>query len=311
MDPLADVLSVAGVRGTVAARVEASEPWGLELAQVRGAAFHAMTAGTAWLRSGDGTPIRLMPGDLVLLPNGAPHRLASEQDGPTVPFDHIAAEQAQAAGGVIRIGTGTMQVRILCASYRQDSAVTTPLLELLPALVHVPAGTGGASLDDTLRLLSNELQHPDIGTSAVLDRLVDVLLVQVLRTWSRQHPEQLTTSWLRGLRDPVTATALAAVHSDPARPWTVDMLAETAAVSRATLARRFVSLVGETPNAYLTRWRMDLAARRLRDSDDPVYTIARAVGYTSEYAFSRAFSRSRDQPPGRYRQLARAAAAPA
>ncbi len=308
MDPLADVLSVAGVRGTVAARVEATEPWGLELAQIPGAAFHAMTAGTAWLRLGDAAPMRLMPGDLVLLPSGAAHRLASEQNGAVVPFDHAAAEQAQASGGVIRIGSGTMQVRILCASYRQDSAVTTPLLELFPHLVHVPAGTGGPSLDDTLRLLSSELQHPDIGTSAVLDRLIDVLLIQVLRTWSRQHSEQLTTSWLRGLRDPITAAALAAVHSDPAHAWTVDTLAEAASVSRATLARRFVALVGETPSAYLTRWRMDLAARRLRDSDDPVHAIARAVGYTSEYAFSRAFSRSRDQPPGRYRQLARATA---
>jgi AraC-like DNA-binding protein len=309
MDLLADVLSVAGVRGTVAARVEASEPWGLELARVPGAAFHAMTTGTAWLQVLDTSPIHLMPGDLVLLASGAPHRLSSDQGGPVVPFDHVAAEQSQASGGLIRIGNGCAQVRILCASYRQDATLTTPLLELFPQVVHIRAGSGEPSLADTLRLLGNELQQPDMGTSAVLDRLVDVLLIQVLRTWSREHPEQLTASWLRGLRDPATAAALASVHADPARAWSVEALAETASVSRATLVRRFVALVGETPNAYLTRWRMDLAARLLRDSDDPVHAVARAVGYTSEYAFSRAFSRSRADPPGRYRQLAREGAA--
>lgn len=305
MDLLADVMSVAGVRGTVAARVEASEPWGLQLAQVQGAAFHAMTAGTAWMQVGRGEAVRLMPGDMVLLPSGAPHRLVSERGAPALAFDHAAAERAQESGGLMRVGAGPTHARILCASYRQDPTITTPLLDLLPAFLHVSAGSGGPALDDTVRLLGTELQQPDVGTSALLDRLVDVLLIQILRTWMREHPDQLTPSWLLGLRDPATATALSLIHAAPARAWTVEDLAEAAAVSRATLVRRFITLVGETPNAYLTRWRMDLAARRLRDSDDPVHTIARAVGYTSEYAFSRAFSRSRHQPPGRYRQLAR------
>lgn len=307
MDPLADVLTFVGVRGTVAARVEASEPWGLDLAQVPGAAFHAMTSGTAWLQVDGGQPVRLMPGDLVLLPRGVPHRLASEPTGPLVAFDLSAAKRAGEAGGILHVGDGgPTHTRILCASYWQDQTTTTPLLELLPELVHTPAGSGGSPLDDTVHLLANELKHPDIGTSALLNRLVDVLLIQILRTWLQQHPEQLTASWLLGLRDPVTASALAAIHSDPAKPWTVETLADVAAVSRSTLARRFASLVGETPNAYLTRWRMDIAARRLRDSDEPVEKVARSVGYTSEFAFSRAFSRSRSHPPGRYRKLNRA-----
>ncbi|MCL9792774.1 helix-turn-helix transcriptional regulator [Frankia sp. AgKG'84/4] len=103
------------------------------------------------------------------------------------------------------------------------------------------------------------------------------------------------------------ATAvLNALHADPSRAWTLNSLADHVAVSRATLARRFPALVGETQAAYLTRWRMDLAARRLRDTDDPIEVIARAVGYTSEYAFSRAFSRDRALPPGRYRVQSRA-----
>ena len=306
MDPLADVLSVVGVQGTVAARVEASEPWGLDLPQVRGAAFHAMTSGAAWLQVGRGQPVRLMPGDMVLLPTGVPHQLASDPSAPTVPFDLSAAERARESGGILHVGDdGPTHARVLCASYWQDHSTTTPLLQLLPQLVHVPAGSGGPPLDDTLRLLANELQQPDLGTSALLNRLVDVLLIQILRTWLGRHPEQLTASWLLGLRDPVTASALTAIHADPAKPWTVDSLADVAGVSRATLARRFATFVGETPTAYLTRWRMDLAARRLRDTNDPVDVVARSVGYTSEFAFSRAFSRSRSEPPGRYRRLNR------
>ena len=110
---------------------------------------------------------------------------------------------------------------------------------------------------------------------------------------------------LRALSDDVVAPALAALHADPARDWTLQTLAGAAAVSRATLARRFTAAVGESPGAHLTRWRMDLAARRLRDTDDPVAVVARSVGYTSEYAFSRAFSTARSLPPGRYRTCRR------
>ena len=116
-------------------------------------------------------------------------------------------------------------------------------------------------------------------------------------------------SWLGALRDPLVAHALTVIHGDPASPWTVKTLAERVNVSRATLARRFTRFVGETPLSYLTRWRMELAARHLRDTDDAVGAIARRVGYASEFAFSRAFSRARGDAPGRYRRHHRAAMA--
>jgi AraC-like DNA-binding protein len=249
-----------------------------------------------------------MPGDVVLLPSGAKHALSSDQSGPLEPFDHLAAEQALTEGGVLRVGSQPGRTRILCASYRHDPAVTTPLLTLLPDLVHIPAGTGSTALDDTLRLLGNELTRRQLAAETVLDRLVDVLLIHLLRAWVETESVRSSVSWLRALGDPVIAAALSALHSDPARPWTIDSLADEVAVSRATLARRFPALVGDTPSSYLTRWRMDLAARRLRDTDDPIEVVARSVGYTSEYAFSRAFSRARSQPPGRYRLRSRAVA---
>jgi len=114
-------------------------------------------------------------------------------------------------------------------------------------------------------------------------------------------------SWLTALGDPLIGHVLATLHDRPGERWTLERLAREAHVSRATLARRFAETVGEPPLAYLARWRMHLAARRLKNSDDTIDTIARDVGYTSEFAFSRAFTRHRGEPPGRYRRLSRAA----
>jgi len=307
MDALTAVLAVAGVRGTVAATLNAAEPWGLTLDAVPGAAFHAVTDGLAWLRIPGRPDTRLMPGDVVLLPTGITHILASAPDAATVPFDHLA-EHALAAGQDLRLGTGPGQTRILCASYQQDPATTVPLLTLLPDVLHIPSRRAGAALDTTLRLLAQEISQPQPGAAAILNRIVDILLVQLLRAWLDTGPaDARTPSWLSALNDPVAGPALAALHTQPGHDWTIASLAAATGVSRATLARRFPARVGCTPAAYLTRWRMDLAAVRLRDTDDTVSAIARSLGYTSEYAFNRAFSRARHISPGRYRTQTRAA----
>ena len=305
MDVLAEIMAVAGVRGTVAARVDAADPWGLRLDQVPGAAFHALTSGTAWLRVPGRAPVQLMPGDVVLLATGAEHGLASLPEGDLQPFDHLVAEQAFQAGDVMRVGAGPVRTRILCASYRQDPGVATPVLSLLPDVLHLPAGTGSRGIEDVVRLMAAELSDPQPAAATVLDRLVDVLLIQLVRAQRLTDCPEPPASWLTGLRDPLVAAALQAMHARPGEPWTIERLAGEVAVSRATLARRFPRLVGTTPAAYLTQWRMDLAARRLRDTDQGLGSIARDVGYTSEYAFSRAFSRARSVPPGRYRSESR------
>jgi AraC-like DNA-binding protein len=143
-----------------------------------------------------------------------------------------------------------------------------------------------------------------MASSTILDRLIDILLIQVLRQWL-QTSTFTEASWLRGMTDPVVEAALSAIHADPARNWDLNELAAMAHVSRATLSRKFTSLVGVSPAAYLTSWRMDLAAQRLRETEESAQDIAHAVGYTSEFAFSRAFSRSFHQPPRRYRESAR------
>jgi AraC-like DNA-binding protein len=303
MDPLADVMDVSRVSGAMLANVRAHAPWGLALPQSDGASFHAVTAGTAWLRSEDEPPRQLMPGDVLLLPSGRPHRLSSSPDAACRPFDRSVKAQLMTPDGDLVLGGGAGAVTtFVCAGFDYDREVAQPLLSLLPPVLHVPADpVAGTKVASVIALLAAELGAREPGSRAAVARLIDVLLIHVVRRWSAGETD---ASWLRALNDPVIARALAILHERPAEPWTIERLAGELHLSRATLARRFTALVGEPPLLYLTRWRMDLAARRLKDTTDPVEAIAREVGYTSEYAFNRAFSRHRGQPPGRYRRAA-------
>jgi AraC-like DNA-binding protein len=279
-------------------------PWGLDLPQSPGASFHALTSGTAWLRVEGVEPLQLMPGDLLLLPTGIPHRLSSAPDQPCRPFDHSVNEELMTPDGDLRLEGNGAVTTIVCAGYDYDQEVAQSLLSLLPRVLHVPADpVQGAKIAAVVALLAAELGTRDAGARAAVDRLIDLLLIQAVRAWSASAAGG-PPSWLRALNDPVVARALAVLHERPAEAWTIQGLAAEVHLSRATLARRFAELVGEPPLTYLTRWRMDLAARRLKDTTEPVEAIAHAVGYTSEYAFNRAFSRHRGQPPGRYRRAA-------
>jgi AraC-like DNA-binding protein len=169
----------------------------------------------------------------------------------------------------------------------------------LPEVVHLPNRVGRhPELRSAVDLLAQELDERRPGACLALPSLLDLLLIYMVRAWMS---EAETGSWPSVLNDPVTTAALRALHSDPAAPWTNDRLAAAAGVSRATLARRFTALVGRAPMAYLTWWRLTLAATRLRDTDASLATVAREAGYGSPYALSHAFSREFGVTPGRYR----------
>jgi AraC-like DNA-binding protein len=308
MDPLSDVLDLSRVSGALMASVRACAPWGLGLPQLPGAAFHAFTSGTAWLRVDDSEPLQLMPGDVVLLPAGARHRLSSEPDGRCVPFDSSTKERLMTPDGDLALGGSGAATTFVCAAFDYDLEVGAPLMGLLPPVLHVPADpVAGRDLAAIVELLAMEVGARRPGSRAAAARLFDALLIAAIRHWLDRQADGEAPSWLRALRDPALARVLAALHEQPAEPWTVESLAREVHVSRATLARRFAEVVGEPPLTYLARWRMHLAAQRLKYSTDTVEAIAREVGYTSEYAFNRAFARHRGQPPGRYRRLASAA----
>jgi AraC-like DNA-binding protein len=307
MDPLADVLEVSGVRGALLGNVRAHAPWGIDLPQRAGASFHAVTAGTAWLGVPGEAPRQLMPGDLLLLPTGVTHILASDMDQRCQPFDRkMKEEQMTPDGDLILAGPGAI-TSFICACYDYDHEVAQPLMSLLPDVLHVPADPAtSAHLNAVVGLLAAEVGSHAPGSRAAVARLIDLLFIHAVRTWAMTADGD--ASWLRALRDPTIAQTLATLHERAHEPWTIEKLAAEVHLSRATLSRRFTELVGEPPLTYLTRWRMDLAARRLRDTIEPVELVARSVGYSSEYAFNRAFTRHRGLPPGRYRRSAKLAA---
>jgi AraC-like DNA-binding protein len=283
MDPLGDVLDLGRVRGVLMASVHGAAPWGIELLESPNASLHAVTSGTAWLRARDREPLQLMPGDLVLLPAGTAHRISSAPESSCLPFDRRVKEDQMDARGELRLGGGGAQTTFVCAAYDYDLDFGRRLMALLPPVLHVPADpAGGRDVAALVGLLAKEVDAAGAGSGVATARLIDLLLIAAIRSWlSTAEGDHDPPSWLLALREPIVAGALALPHRQPAERWTLERLARELNVSRATVARRFTEAVGEPPLTYLTQWRMDLAARRLRTSNDTVERIAAEVGLNS------------------------------
>jgi AraC-like DNA-binding protein len=234
------------------------------------------------------------------------HAIAHAPGAPAVPL--AGALAAMAVPGrprrFVHAGAGPA-TEVMCGAYAFDGDLCDTLLSALPPAAVVRAGDGGPGLRATLNLLADELAGDGPGHQTVLDRLLDLLLVHALRA-HLADPAAARPGWHRALDDPPVAAALARLHDDPARAWTVASLAAEAGLSRAAFARRFAAAVGEPPLAYLTRWRMRLAEELLRRPGTTLAGVALAVGYASEFAFSAAFKRERGLAPAAWRRAARA-----
>ncbi|GAA4374590.1 AraC family transcriptional regulator [Agromyces bauzanensis] len=306
MDTLTHVLSATRAGGTRLDQLTAAAPWAVRLPDARIAAFHAVTEGTCVLMTAGRTPARLSRGDVALVPSGAEHVIASEVGVAPRRYADVTVGQRDRAslGGRIDLAGSGARARLLCGGYEHRYESAHPALARFPSVVRLPArAVAQSAIPATLDLLATELRESRQGAQAVISHLVDALFVQILRTWAEHDGGSV--GWLLGIPDAGVAAALAAMHDDPARTWTVAELARAAGYSRTAFAERFAEVVGEPPLTYLTRWRMDIASQRLRDRDEPVFAVAHAVGYASEQAFSRAFRRARGIPPAHYRAEAR------
>lgn len=307
VDLVSDVLLLSGVRGTLGSRVEAGGSWSVVLPGSPRPVMHAVTTGSAWLTIRGSQPRELTAGDVVLLSGGIRHVLGDAPDARAAVCPPSPTQEVR-PGEVLRLGSLPSRTRVVTIHYEYDPAVRTQVFRHLPGVVHVGADVGAVCFDDAVRLLGRELANPQIATTAVLKSLVDIMLVQVLRAWLFTQPTEMRGTWLGMLGDPVVRQALELIHQDPARGWTTAALAAELAVSRATLSRRFPAAIGQSPAAYLTQWRLDLAAVQLRDTNDSIETVAAAIGFGSVPAFTRAFQRVRGQAPSRYRVEARESA---
>jgi len=311
MDAVAGLLDGPRARGAFLLRSSLDPPWSLRIADEAPLTLVAVVRGRAWVIPDAGEAATLHAGDVAIL--CGPRHYTVADDPLTAPQVVIhPGQHCTTPGGDELTQMGDMGVRtwgnspdgatlLLTGTYQLRSEISRRLLAALPGLLVLP----GADWENPLiGYLAEEIGKDDPGQEAVLDRLLDLLLIAVLRAWFAR-PEAEAPGWYLAHGDPVVGPALRLLHHAPAQPWTVGSLAAATGVSRAALARRFTALVGEPPMTFLTTWRLTLAADLLCEPGSTVGSVARQVGYGSSFALSTAFKRVRGISPHQHRALAR------
>ncbi|MFD1148043.1 AraC family transcriptional regulator [Saccharothrix hoggarensis] len=305
MDALAGLLDGPRARGAFLMRTVVDPPWSVRVEDRAPLSVVAFVRGDGWLVPDGGEPVRLRAGDVAVLRGPDAYTLADDPATPVRAVVHPGEITTTPEGAELceqwGLGVRTWgvdpdgSVVLLSGTYQLDGEVSTRLLAALPSWLVVP----GSDLP-IVPLLAAEVTRDDPGQEAVLDRMLDLLLISVLRAWFCR-PEADPPAWYSAHADPVVGKALRLLHADPARSWTVGSLAAAAGVSRAALARRFTELVGEPPMSYLTGWRLALAADLLREPSATVAAVAHQVGYSTAFALSTAFKRERGISPSEHR----------
>ncbi|QRK04373.1 AraC family transcriptional regulator [Archangium violaceum] len=304
VDVVSDVLETMRFSTLLFGCVELAAPWAMRVPKKETSSFYVLPRGNMRLRvDGLETPLLLSAGDVVLVPHGAEHVVDDGSRRTLAPRDFIPTEQLR--GPVLtqhRLGGGGPGSTLVVGCFHFSVGAHSPLLSAFPPAIHIPAHESRAvpSLAATVQLIAAESSAPSQGSSIVLGRLADILLVQVLRM--RAGTAGLEGAGLQALADPAIGAALGLIHGRLAEPWTVERLAAAVGLSRSGFAARFHALVGEPPLQYLAGWRMAKAAQWLRESNDSIPQIAERVGYASEVAFHKAFKRWHGVGPGAYRR---------
>ena len=319
-DALSEVLAAVHLSGSIFFEVTAKSPWVAEAPpaariapQVAPGAqhaieYHVVTAGSCWISLvGDNAtePVKLNEGDIVVVPHGDPHVVSSAPGMRAEPNLDVYGKPGQDMAVPFQLqtgGDGPSETRLICGFFSCDVRPFNPLLESLPRFMRFGRDSlaSHSLLDEFIRFATAEMGNKRAGSQSVLNRLSELMFVEIIRLYMDQL-EGSNTGWLAGLRDPLVGRALTLLHARPSHAWTLEQLASEAAASRSVLADRFNDLVGYPPIQYLTRWRMQIAARRLMDPGARVAAVAHEVGYESEAAFSRAFKKFVGQSPGQWR----------
>ena len=320
MDALSDVLQVVRLGGAVYLHGEFAAPWSVagqshgELCATflppaeRIISYHLVTKGTCWAQLIDdpASAIEIKAGELLVVPQGEPHILASSLDiEPASAKEMIDNHLQTSPGEIIRIaygGDGEV-TQLVCGFLACNETLSNPLIAMLPRMFKVDMRNDPRSawLESSLQFAAAEAAEWRAGSSLVLGKLSELLFVEAVRRCIDSLPAE-KEGWLAGVRDRFVGRALALMHAQPSHSWTVEDLAQKVGLSRSALAQRFTDLVGQPPMQYLTRWRLQLAARELTLAGKPLLAIATQIGYDSEAAFTRAFKREFGMPPSSWRK---------
>jgi AraC-like DNA-binding protein len=302
-DAVTELLTSARVHSTIYCRTELRSPWAFGVRAADVSVFHLISDGSSWLEvDGVDEPVRLDVGDVVLLTTGRGHRLSDDPSSKTEWLDDIL-ERSPPDEGRLSYGGGGSRTEMICGCFHLEGAPANPLLLSLPPLLHLQGSDPRVNewLNAVLAILRLEADEYMPGGDAILARLTDLLIAQVIRTFLVSLAE--ADHWhVAALRDPRIAKAIRLFHSDPAQPWTVEDMAAEVAMSRSAFASVFRQHTGESPMRYLTRCRLARAASHLATDDLTVFAIAQQVGYGSEVSLTKAFTRTFGMAPGAYRR---------
>lgn len=296
-DPLSQVIGLLHPRAAFANVISGKGRWAVRYAEYGKPSFCIVLEGGCQLAVDGHAPFAIGAGDFILLPTTPAFTLCSDDPPPPVLWD---ADALPSDGSEVRYGDtdGAPDMRSLGGAFVFDSGDPALLVSLLPAVVHV---SGSTRLTQLVAMVAEETVAAEPGSESALSRLVELLLIEAMRsTMAGSAPPGL----LRGLGDPRLAVALTLMHAQMERPWTVAQLASAAALSRSTFFERFTHIVGVAPMEYLLAWRMQLAKQWLRQGELRTSEIAERVGYGSGSAFSVAFRRYSGMAPSRYSHLA-------
>ncbi len=318
MDLLSDILAALRLRGTLYFRTAFTAPWAIEVPRFANVArFHYAHRGQCRAAAdGAAGPILLREGDLVIIPHGARHVIGEPEGATVAGLDRVLSDSGYAGEGALVYGghpgdaASGQKTQLICGHFSFESGVAHPLITALPPLIHLRGGLSGGDgvaqrwLDQTLALIGAEMDRPGLGAELIALKLSEAICIQAIRAYldgeGRAQPAAA------GFTDAPVRRALEAVHHAPGTQWTLAGMADAAGLSRSAFAERFRRVMGETPLAYLTRWRMMGAERLLCESDLPIAEIAIRSGYRSEAAFGRAFKGFHDATPAGLRRAARA-----
>ena len=304
VDPLGEALHLLRMSGVFYCRSEFTAPWALALPPFEACMmFHVVIAGQCWLEVEGANPFHLRPGDLALVPHGEGHRLVGTAGVTAVKLFDAPRELVSDRYEILRHGGGGEATTVICGVVRFDHPAADHLIRLLPKVIGVDVWSSPESewIQSTLRFMATEARELKPGGETVITRLADILVIQAIRSWIARDPAA-QTGWLAALRDQQIGRAIALVHRDPARNWTVASLAMAVGMSRSAFAARFSQLVGEPAVRYVTRWKIHAALMWLKEENAALSEIAGRLGYESEAAFSRAFKRFVGISPGAARR---------
>ena len=310
MDAVAGLLDGPRARDAFLLRSSMDPPWSLRIEDEAPLTVVALVRGEAWFLPDAGAPRRLERGDVAIVRGPDAYTVADDPATPpqiVIGPDQVCRtpdgdepEQMRDLGVRTWGNAPDGRTVMLTGTYQLEGEVSGRLLRALPALLVLRRDEWDCPV---IPLMADEIVKDEPGQEAVLDRLLDLLLIAALRAWF-DRPDAEAPGWYRAYGDPVVGQALRLIHHDPSRPWTVAELARETGSSRAALARRFHELVGEPPMSFLTGWRIALAADLLREPGATIGSVAHQVGYGSPYALSTAFKRIRGVSPKQHRALA-------